>query len=252
MLAIPQQSHAWISGQLARAWGNDTFPAPQPWEEVCLAAEQHDAGMAAWDLEPTVNPQTGLPHSFLEMPLEVHLGLWERAPQRLLVQSRYAALLVSMHGSRLYRRRNLDELEPAQVEAVRTYLERQRAFQEGLIDSLAREPFTAPWVEGPALERNSQLVWVWDFLSLAVCLDWAPRTARAAPTHNGAVDIEIRPGPRTRAVVLDPWPLRTDTAAVRCEGRRLERRFSSAAELRAALAAEPGEVAQFEFLAPNL
>src|SRR5437763_10480622 len=136
VLAIPQQSHAWISGQLARVWGNDRFPSPEPWEEVCLAAEQHDIGMAGWDLEPTLNPDTGLPHSFLEMPLEVHLGLWDAAPRRLLVQSRYAALLVSMHGSRLYRRRNLDELEAAQAEAVRSYLERQRAFQEWLIASL--------------------------------------------------------------------------------------------------------------------
>jgi hypothetical protein len=34
VLAIGQQSHAWISGQLARAWGNDRFPVPEPWEEV--------------------------------------------------------------------------------------------------------------------------------------------------------------------------------------------------------------------------
>ena len=74
VLAIPQQSHAWISGQLARVWGNDRFPSPEPWEEVCLAAEQHDIGMAGWDRDPTFNPETGLPYSFLEMPLEVHLG----------------------------------------------------------------------------------------------------------------------------------------------------------------------------------
>ena len=99
-----------------------------------------------------------------------------------------------MHGSRLYRRRNLDELEAAQAEAVRSYLERQRAFQEWLIASLAKDPLGAPWVEMPALERNSQLVWIWDFLSLAVCLDWAPRSARDAPNHEGAVDIQILRG----------------------------------------------------------
>jgi hypothetical protein len=248
VLAIPQQSHAWLSGQLARVWGNAAFAAPEPWEEVCLAAEQHDIGMAAWDLEPTLNPETGLPHSFLEMPLEVHLGLWDAAPRRLLVQSRYAALLVSMHGSRLYRRRNLDELEAAQAEAVRSYLQRQRAFQEWLIASLATDALTAAWVERPALERNSQLVWIWDFLSLAVCLDWAPRSARDVPKHDGAVDIELLRGPRARTLILDPWPFRAPAVAVRCEGRRLERWFGSEGELRAALAEHPGEVSQFEFL----
>ncbi len=50
VLAIGQASHAWISGQMARAWGNEQFGPLEPYEEVCLAAEQHDVGMAAWDL----------------------------------------------------------------------------------------------------------------------------------------------------------------------------------------------------------
>jgi hypothetical protein len=251
VLAIPQQSHAWISGQLARAWGNDRFPSPEPWEEVCLAAEQHDIGMAGWDLEPTLNPDTGLPHSFLEMPLEVHLGLWDAAPQRLLVQSRYAALLVSMHGARLYGRRNLDDLEPGQAEAVRSYLDRQRDFQRELIAALSDDPLSASWVQEQAIERNSRLVWTWDFLSLAVCLDWAGRTVRDVPARDGAVDIEIECGPRRRTLTLDPWPFRAGAVAVRCDGRRLGRRLQSAKELAAALVGTQGEVAQFEFLPPG-
>jgi hypothetical protein len=249
VLAIPQQSHAWISGQLARAWGNDTFPSPEPWEEVCLAAEQHDVGMAQWDLDPAFNPETGLPFSFLEMPIEIHLGLWDAAPRRLVVQSRYAALLVSMHGARLFRRRNLKELEPGQADAVRSYLERQRDYQQELIEALSKDPISGPWVCEQALERGSQLVWIWDFLSLAVCLDWAPRTAREAPTVQGAADIAIKPGPRARTVVLDPWPFRAPTVRVHCDGRRLAPGLKSEQELTAALAQSGGEVVEFEFLA---
>jgi hypothetical protein len=248
VLAIPQQSHAWISGQLARVWGNGRFPSPEPWEEVCLAAEQHDVGMTGWDLDPAFNSETGLPYSFLEMPLEVHLGLWDAAPQRLMVQSRYAALLVSMHGARLYRRRNLEQLRPEQADAVRSYLERQRAFQRELIEALSRDPLTGPWVRERVLERNSQLVWIWDFLSLAVCLDWSPRTAREAPTLQGAIDIEIERGPRPRTLILDPWPFRARTIPVRCDGRRLARGLGSEQELRAVLARSGGEVVEFEFL----
>jgi hypothetical protein len=251
VLAIPQQSHAWISGQLARAWGNDRFPSPEPWEEVCLAAEQHDIGMADWDLEPTLNPDTGLPHSFLEMPLEVHLGLWDAAPQRLLAQSRYAALLVSMHGARLYRRRNLEQLAPGQAAAVRSYLERQEHFRRELTAALSNDPLSAPWVHEQALERNSQLVWIWDFLSLAVCLDWAPRTAREAPTLRGGADIEIDRGPRPRTLTLDPWPFRTGAVGVRCDGRRLGRRVDSQRDLAATFVRAQGEIARFEFLPPS-
>ena len=93
VLAIGQASHAWLSGQLARAWGGDAVVPLQPREEVCLAAEQHDVGMARWDLAPALNPDTGRPRSFMEMELAVHLRLWRAAPENLLTQSRYAALL---------------------------------------------------------------------------------------------------------------------------------------------------------------
>src|SRR5436305_493748 len=83
------------SGTLARAWGSALFAAPDPYGEVCLAAEQHDVGMAEWDLRASLNPRTGLPCSFLEIPLQTHLALWTAAPAKLLTQSRYAALLVS-------------------------------------------------------------------------------------------------------------------------------------------------------------
>ncbi|HEY2594793.1 MAG TPA: DUF3891 family protein, partial [Chloroflexota bacterium] len=60
VLAVGQASHAWLSGQLARAWGNDRFGAVEPLAEVALGAEQHDVGMAGWDLAPVRNPETGL------------------------------------------------------------------------------------------------------------------------------------------------------------------------------------------------
>ena len=99
MIVIGQPSHAWLSGQLARAW------SPTPREEVCLAAEQHDIGMAAWDAEPKLNPETGLPRSFMQLELDDHLECWSRAARLVLPQSRYAALLVSLHGTALYERR---------------------------------------------------------------------------------------------------------------------------------------------------
>ena len=40
LIAVGQPAHAWVSGQLARAWGNGRFGTPEPREEVCLAAEQ--------------------------------------------------------------------------------------------------------------------------------------------------------------------------------------------------------------------
>jgi hypothetical protein len=153
-LAIGQSSHAWLSGQLARAWGNERFGAVEPWEEVCLAAEQHDVGMSLWDTEPTLDPATGRPHSFMEMPLKTHLELWAAAPLRMLAQCRYAALLISLHGSGLYARRPLDELGSADAAAIRGFLAGQRELQDELVAALRADPATAANADARRIERN--------------------------------------------------------------------------------------------------
>ena len=236
VLAIGQASHAWLSGQLARAWGNEQFGAVEPWDEVCLAADQHDIGMAAWDLEPSFNEATGLPHSFMEMPLEIHTQLWLEGPRRLISQSAYAALLVSMHGWRLYKRRDPDGYPPPEASKIREFLAAQEKFQAQMNALLGTRPGMAP----ESTARNSRLLWTWDYLSLALCLDWAPATAKGAPGRDGSVDLELRStGPRRFTV--EPWPFHADTTRVRCEGRRLPERFGSEAEMLRGLSAAPVE-----------
>src|SRR3712207_4137882 len=112
-ICIGQASHAWMSGQIARAWAEDL---PHR-EAVLLAAEQHDVGMAHWDLAPDLDPDTGRPVHFMRMPLDTHLRLWSLAPQRLLTQSRVAALVVSLHGTRLYERRDLSRMDEPDADA---------------------------------------------------------------------------------------------------------------------------------------
>ena len=72
-IAITQPMHAWLAGQLARAWGNERFGEAAPWEEVRLGEEQHDMTLATQrgSRAPTLNPQTGLPYSFVEMPRQL-------------------------------------------------------------------------------------------------------------------------------------------------------------------------------------
>lgn len=244
-LAIGQPSHAWISGQLARAWGNDRFPAPEPHEEVCLAAEQHDIGMAGWDLHPTHNPETGLPHSFTEMPLKVHLELWRAGPRRLLRQSRYAALLVSRHGARLYERRDLTRQAPSDAEQVRQFLDEHRSFQDGVLRSLRADPASSGDAAPELVTRNSDLIWTWDSLSLAICLDWAPTRLGAVPSWRGATEISLSPGSGPRELTLQPWPLRPASLTVRCEGQRLGSGVETQAALERVLADASWETLEF-------
>jgi hypothetical protein len=229
VIAVTQPAHAWVSGQLARAWGNERFGPVGPWEEVCLAAEQHDVGMTDWELQPTLNPKTGLPHSFMEMELETHMALWSRAAERVLPQSRYAALLVSLHGTALYARRDLDRLSPADAERVRGFLAGQQALQRQL---------TPPGATPEEIARNQRLVWTWDSLSLGLLLDWWPYELRAVPTADGAVDIAVE-GVEEDTVTLDPWPFAGGRVRVRAEARRLAGRYDDEAAMRSALARAP-------------
>jgi hypothetical protein len=250
-LAIGQPSHAWLSGQLARAWGNERFGAVWPWEEVCLAAEQHDVGMAGWDLEPELDPDTGRPRSFMRMALETHLELWSAAPHRLRAQSRYAALLVSLHGTALYERRDLDAMEPERSEAVRRYLAGQRALQDEWLAELRADPETAPAAERACVERNRALVWTWDTLSLALLLDWPPHDTDPVPTADGPVVLRLSPLERARGrYALEPWPFACERVVVHCEGRRLERRFDDEASMREALARAGWATLAFELVPP--
>ena len=236
VLAITQPAHAWLSGQLARAWGNETFGAVEPWEEVCLGAEQHDVGMTAWEQAPTLNPETGLPHSFMELGLDEHLAMWSAAPGLVVPQCRYAALLVSLHGTALYERRDLSRLPPEDAERVRAFMAGQNVLQHRLRASLH--------ADGAQVHRNQRLVWTWDSLSLGLLLGWAPYEIDHVPTADGETALAVRDG------TVDPWPFRAPRVALCCEGRRVAGRFDDEEAMRAALNAAPWETIEIS-LAPR-
>ena len=104
VIAIPQPSHAWLSGQIARAWGNDAFDPPAPREAVCLGIEQHDIAWLGWEAEPTLNPATGRPHAFHEVATTQHRALWAQGVRLARGFGLYPALLVSLHANTLYDR----------------------------------------------------------------------------------------------------------------------------------------------------
>ncbi|HWH94302.1 MAG TPA: DUF3891 family protein [Baekduia sp.] len=219
VVAIGQASHAWLSGQLARAWGNGRFAAPEPREEVCLGALQHDVGMAAWDLRPSRHPDTGLPVQFFELDRRTHLALWTAAPGRILSQSRYAALLVSLHGTGLYERFPPRTDDPEVARAVAGYLAGQHALQLALAAQLG-----APAQE---LARNQALLAAWDDLSLALCRDEpGPHVVPQVPAGpdgggDDRVSLTLKRG-ADGDFVLEPWPFAAAALTVRAEGRRLD------------------------------
>jgi Protein of unknown function (DUF3891) len=260
-LVIGQPAHAWVSGQLARAWGNEAFPAPAPREPFCLAAEQHDVGWADADLAPSPGPD-GRPRSFMEQPRAAHVAIWRSAARRLLAQSRYAALLVSLHGTSLYERVDADAEPPEVAAAIRDYIAGERWLQSEL----------AAGLDPAEVDRNRRLLLALDRLSLMLChgrattLEDVPaargagtirveladesaagaaaRDDRAVPPTTATArfaldDRAVPPTTATARFALDPWPFAASAVVAGCEARRLEGWFADDEELRAALAAAP-------------
>ena len=222
-LAIGQLSHAWLSGQLARAWGNEDFPGPEPREEISLGAEQHDIGWAMFDLRPGLS-ENGLPRNFLELTVEEHLAIWATAPDRLLSQSQHAALVVSLHGC------SLSELRlrsaPDHERSLREHIAAERARQERLRGLLG--------LSEDQTRRTQRQMWTWDGLSLALCNGWDPFTARDVPAFDGLADIELS-STGARTFTLDPWPFSASRVEVRCEARRLQSRYDDEVAMQGAL-----------------
>lgn len=225
--AITQPAHAWLSGQVARHWGNGAFAPPTPWEEVCLGVEQHDVAWADWDLRPPLHREAGRAASFLEAPAGPRLAIWQAAPLRMLAQSPYAALLVSVHGRNIHTRfGNAATRSPEEAAAIAAYLDEQRALQTELIAALD--------LEQEAVERAGDLVFALDALSLRVCHGWPEGDL---PLVDG-VAVRVTPE-EDGSVTLDPWPLGVDRLDVHVDARRLDERFDDETPLHAALAVAP-------------
>ncbi len=252
LIVIGQPSHAWVSGQLARAWGNDDVGTVAPWEEVCLAAEQHDLAHALWERSPALNPQTGRPYSFLDMPANMRLALVSSASALLLAQSRYAALLVSLHFTGLYERYDLQRASGEERQAMRDFLAREDAFQQHLLVTLRDDPSYASYATPEIVARNRHLLSTWDGLSLALCFGLQPeKSFLRVPTRSGETTLTVtRVGDDPTCGMVAPWPFHEDTVTLRCEGRRLPETFPDEEAMRTALAHAPWVTITLQLVKP--
>ncbi len=238
VIAIPQPSHSWLSGQMARAWGNDRFARPEPHAEFCLGAEQHDLGWLGWELAPQLDPHTGLPREFMRLPPPDHVALWTDGVRRARLYGSYPALLVSLHAETIYSRHfDFDAASPDHRRIVRSFLDDQRAFRHGVTAALQADKRLAAVTTEDVLEHNRLLVAALDWMSLQIC--WGVTEAARLPevpvVGDERVELTLRPAAADEEVVVDPWPFAVERLEVRAEGRLLKGRFTSDEALQSAL-----------------
>ena len=238
LLVITQPAHALLSGQLARAWGNEAFGDFGPREEVCLAAALHDIGWLQWEAAPTFNTQTGLPHSFRELPMAEHAAIWSGAGRTAALVNRYAGLLISMHGTGLFQRAHESKRRsPEDREIVARFMSEQLALQRDWISALRSDPSRAHDCDEQNIEVNRRLIAAWDRMSLHLCLGFDDiAEIEEVPAHQAAVVVRMRVRDASNNIIeVDPWPFRDRRVAVNVEGRRLSGRFPDERTMRRAV-----------------
>jgi Protein of unknown function (DUF3891) len=210
LLAIAQPAHAWIAGQLLRAWDEEL---PEP---LLFAAEQHDIGWLDWEAAPTFNAATGRPHGFREVGPAAHAPMWRRGVEKSLASfGRHVALLVSRHGGLIYRRFARPAPGSADAEAVEAYFSEQGALEAQWMAALG--------LHEAETRRQSGLVAFVDALSLALCGDLQPPLDLEAPRcDESATRFRLtRDATGPYAFRLSPWPFRRATLTLEAEGWRM-------------------------------
>lgn len=220
--AIGQPAHAWLAAQVARVWGTGELLASARPEEFALGVAQHDIAWVDWDRRPPLHAPARRAAAFFEGSAAERVAIWRDAARRVVLQSPYAALLVSLHA------RNIHDAyaDPAGDPALAAMLEDQRALRDGLIDGLG--------LDRAAAEADGRRLFALDALSLRLCHRWDDGEL---PEVDGTTIALRWTGPD--AATLDPWPLQVDELEVALHARVLTERFDDEAALHRALDAAP-------------
>jgi len=235
LILIRQTDHAVLSGFFAREWGNDLFQRPEPFESLQLAASEHDNGWRDWELQPKIDPKTRLPYSFMSLPTETHIELYQSGIERVVKSDRYAGLLVSMHAAGLYDRAratipgfSAKYVKSTETELVNGFLQVLKLQQLRLKVDMRGDATIKDHVQDKLLEANARRLEALDRLSLYFCMSSTPHdaTIEAVPVDDqgSEVDWELRQdGPN--AVSLGPYPFRREPLQVSILARRVPKRL---------------------------
>lgn len=229
---VLQTDHADLSGALAEAWGER---GPRH-ESAIVAARRHNDGWAVWERSPLVDG-SGAPVGFLDVHVPAHLAFYRAGIAAITDEDPYAGLLVSMHGSGIYRQRY--GTDPA--------LGLSRAAEvQTLVDAFVEEQESAYAERAAAVGVDEELRWAdyhrlqwYDRFSLAFCLrEWDDPDG--SPFELGPYTFTPLGPWRAR---VDPYPFTDPAAGFTLLRRLLPKRGWSQAEFRQAFReTQPDEV----------
>ena len=261
LLVIRQTDHAFLAAFFAHEWGNERFSKPQPNVSFCLAVAEHDNGWSDWELRPTLDPKTNLPYSFMSIPTESHISLYQRGIERLVKVDHYAGLLVVMHASELYDRAratmpgySAKYVKAQESQLVSDFVQQLRLQQLRLKTDLRSRPASKGYADELPLRMNAARLEVMDRLSLHFCMNPEQNLMlEGVPLNDQGdeTDMDLHPSdPGT--VTIAPYPFRRDALSFSILARRVPKRiYSDDQDFQKTLAASPYFPLKFTAKAPR-
>lgn len=172
-LAIMMYEHTALCLQLAHAFGNGTFEALSPAEQMIHVISNHDAGWFDFDRNPKIDSATGLPYNLAETPPE-HITITSRlSPEFNQRLHPYCGLISSMHSWGLYNGRYglsklvlLDKIAAQDRPLADRMLNGELERQKRLKAELSKDEEAQPWLEERKIFQNYKALQFIDTLAL--------------------------------------------------------------------------------------
>ncbi len=226
---IEQVDHCRMSGQLAEAFGNDTFSAPVPHDLLTYIVAHHDEGWDSVDALREQSPTTGLPHHLTQTPLPYLVKTSKASPDFNEAHHAFCGLLSSMHTYGLFNGRYglsdfifIDKIAPENKAAVTEMLNAELERQARLKAQLSSKAESAAWMEEAALMNNYKLLQFFDTLSLYFHMTHVENRGETKFLHvpdGKGTDHALTIKPVGDAYALAPFPFKGNEVTVSVEGR---------------------------------
>ena len=232
-LAIMMYEHTALSGQFARAFGNERFEPTEPRELMVYVTSHHDAGWLDFDRDPVTDPKTRLPYNLVETPAE-HITVTSRkSPEFNQRHHPFCGLMSSMHSWGLYNGRYglsnyvlIDKIPPSDRPLADRMLAGELDRQAKLKGEIGKSTETASWLDERRVFQNYKQLQFFDTLALYFNRIHPEARVEQKFEHvplNANEDVTITVTPRERGVyALSPYPFTAAKPEFAYAGRMIE------------------------------
>jgi hypothetical protein len=234
-LAIMMHEHTALTGQFARAFGNDGFESLSPLDLMIYVISHHDAGWTEFDRDPVTDEKTGLPYNLVETPAQYITVTSRLSPDFNQRQHPYCGLLSSMHSWGLYNGRYglsnlvlIDRIPPQDRPLAERMLDGELDRQKRLKEEIGKDPQMSGWLDEQRLFQNYKQLQFCDTLALYFNRMHPSERGQQNFEHvprNAQQDVTLVIRPQGTGVYgLSPYPFASNGAEFAFGGRPIEPR----------------------------